>query len=94
MKSMTGYSYAEYNDGNITVSPNSLTIESGSSTTITLSAYNAIGDVSIESKDNNIAVVDTNKWFTGMVEEKETKTGVIKITGKSVGTTSDFHWWH
>ena len=74
-------------DGNITVSPNSLTIESGSSTTITLSAYNAIGDVSIESKDNNIAVVDTNKWFTGMVEEKETKTGVIKITGKGVGTT-------
>ena len=75
-------------DGYVSVSPNSLTIEQGSSKTFTITAYNAIGDVSIKSNNSGIASVSTGEWGTGMVEEKVTKTGSITVTGKSVGTTT------
>ena len=75
-------------DGYVSVSPSSLTIEQGSSKTFTITAYNAIGDVSIKSNNSGIASVSTGEWGTGMVEEKVTKTGSITVTGKSVGTTT------
>lgn len=73
--------------GDITVSPGSLTVEQGSSVKFTISAYNTIGDVSISSGNNNVATIDVNQWSTGIVEEKQTKTGTITVVGKSVGTT-------
>ena len=73
--------------GDISVSPTSLTIEKGSSKTFTITAYNTIGDVSIETKDNSIASISTNQWSTGMVEEKQNKTGTITVTANEVGTT-------
>lgn len=75
-------------DGYVSVSPSSLTIEQGSSKTFTITAYNAIGDVSIKSNNSGIASVSTGEWGTGMVEEKVTKTGSITVIGKSVGTTT------
>ena len=75
-------------DGYVSVSPSSLTIEQGSSKTFTITAYNAIGDVSIKSNNSGIASVSTGEWGTGMVEEKVTKTGSITVTGNSVGTTT------
>lgn len=75
-------------EGYISVSPGSLTIEQGSSKTFTITAYNAIGDVTISSNDSSIASVSTGSWGTGMVGEKETKSGTITVTGNSVGTTT------
>jgi len=75
-------------DGYISVSPSSLTIEQGGSTTFTITAYNAIGDVSISSNNSDIASVSTGEWGTGMVDENQTKTGYITVTGNSVGTTT------
>ena len=73
--------------GYISASPSSLTIEQGSSKSFTITAYNAIGDVSIKSNNSGIASVSTGMWSTGMVEEKQTKTGTVTVTGNSVGST-------
>lgn len=75
-------------EGYISASPRSLTIEQGSSKTFTITAYNAIGDVSITSNNSGIASASTGEWGTGMVDEKQTKTGSITVTGHSVGTTT------
>lgn len=75
-------------EGYISASPTSLTIEQGSSETFTITAYNAIGDVSIKSNNSDVASVDTGDWGTGMVDEKQTKTAIITVTGNSVGTTT------
>jgi len=75
-------------EGYIDASPSSLTIEQGSTKTFTITAYNAIGDVSIKSNNSSIASVSIGDWGTGMVEEKVKKTGSITVTGKSVGTTT------
>lgn len=74
--------------GYISASPSSLTIEQGSSKSFTITAYNAIGDVSIRSNNSGIASVSTGIWSTGMVEEKQTKSGTVTVTGNSVGTTT------
>ena len=74
--------------GSISASPTSLTIEVGSSKTFTISAYNAIGDVSISSSNSGVASVSTGEWGTGMVDEGQNKTGIITVTGKSVGTAT------
>ena len=75
-------------EGYVSASPSSLTIEQGSSKSFTITAYNAIGDVSIKSNNNGIASVSTGEWGTGMVDEKQTKTGTVTVTGNSVGTTT------
>ena len=75
-------------EGYISVSPSSLTIEQGSSKTFTITAYNAIGDVSVRTNNNGVASVSTGSWGTGMVGEKETKSGTVTVTGNSVGTTT------
>lgn len=74
--------------GYVSISPGSLTIEQGSSKTFKISAYNAIGDVYIKSNNTSIATVNANEWGTGMVEEKQTKTKTITVTGKSIGSTT------
>ena len=74
--------------GGITISPNSLTIEEGSSGTFTITAENTIGDVSISSNDSSIASVSAGSWGTGMVERDQTKSGTITVTGKSVGVAT------
>ena len=75
-------------EGYISVSPSSLTIKKGSSATFTITAYNAIGDAKIISNNSGIASVNTSSWETGMVGEKETKKGSIKVNGLAVGTTT------
>lgn len=74
--------------GNISASPSSLTIEVGSSKTFTISAYNTIGDVSISSSNSSVASVSTGEWGTGMVDEGQTKSGTVTVTGKSIGTAT------
>ena len=74
--------------GGITVSPESLTIEEGSSKTITIAAYNTVGDVYIKSNNSSIATVDNSKWTTGAVGSGETKTGTITVKGVSEGSTT------
>lgn len=75
-------------EGYISAAPKSLTIEQGSSKAFTITAYNAIGDVYISSSNSGVASVSTEEWGTGMVEEKNTKTGTIIVTGKSLGSTT------
>ena len=75
-------------EGYISISPNSLTIEQGSTKKFTITAYNTIGDVTIKSNDNDIASISSSEWGTGMVDEKQTKTTSITITGKKVGNTT------
>jgi hypothetical protein len=77
-----------YAYGYINATPNTLTIEQGSSKTFTITAFNAIGDVEIKSNNNAIASVNTGSWGTGMVGEKETKTGTVTVTGSAIGTTT------
>ena len=74
--------------GNITVSPSTIKVEVGSTKTITITAKNTIGDVSITSSNNSVAKVNVNEWGTGMVEEGQTKTGSIRVTGVSEGTAT------
>lgn len=74
--------------GSVSVSPSSLTIEQGSSKTITISAYNTIGDVTISSSNVSIATVSSSFWGTGMVDEGQTKTGTITVKGINVGTST------
>ena len=74
--------------GNITAAPSTLTIEVGSSKKFTITAKNAIGDVSIASSDSKIAKVSASEWGTGMVEEGKIKSGTITVTGVSEGTAT------
>ena len=74
--------------GYISASPVSLTIEQGSSKTFTITAYNTIGDVYISSNNNGVASVNVGEWGTGMVDEKQTKTGIITVTGNSIGSAN------
>ena len=74
--------------GDITTSPDSLTIEVGSSKTFKISAYNTIGDVTISSSDTSVASVDKNTWETGMTDENKTVEGTITVKGEKVGTTA------
>ena len=71
-------------EGYFNISPNSLTIEQGSSKTFTITAYNAIGDVYIKSSNSNVASVNNSEWGTGIVDEKQTKKGTITVTGKNI----------
>jgi len=74
-------------EGYFSASPGSLTIEQGSTKTFTITAFNAIGDATIRSENSGVASVNIGEWGTGMVGENETKTGVVTVIGKSVGTT-------
>lgn len=75
-----------YASGGIAVSPTSLTIEVGSSKTFKITATNAIGDVLISSSNTGVAKVNTSEWSTGMVDENETKSETITVTGVSEGS--------
>ena len=72
--------------GYINPSTSSLTIQQGSSTTFSITAFNAIGDVSISSSNTAVATVSASSWSTGMVGDGETKSGTITVTGVGVGS--------
>lgn len=74
--------------GYISISPSTITIEEGSTKTITITAYNAIGDVTIKSNSTDIAMVDSKFWETGPVGDHETKKGTITVTGIKKGRTT------
>ena len=74
--------------GYINVSSDSITVTKGSTTAFTITAFNAIGDVTISSNDTNIATVNKSEWETGIVGENETKSGEIIVTGINTGTTT------
>lgn len=74
--------------GGITTDTKTLTITKGSTKTFVITATNAIGDVSIKSSDTKVATVDTSLWETGMVEEGQSKTGTITVTGIAAGKTT------
>jgi len=74
--------------GGISASPASLTIEVGSTKSFNIIATNTIGDVSISSSNGGVAQVSTSYWTTGMVEEDQTKTGSVTVTGVSEGTST------
>lgn len=75
-------------EGYVSVTPSSITVEQGSSKTFTITAYNTIGDVSISSSNSNVASVNVGYWETGMVEEKQTKSGSVTIVGNNIGTAT------
>lgn len=75
-------------EGYVSASTSSLTIEQGTYKTFTITAYNTIGDVYINSNNSGVASVSTGMWGTGMVDEKQTKSGTVTVTGNSVGTTT------
>lgn len=79
------YAYAS---GGVSVSPTSLTVEVGSKKTFTIKITNAIGDVDIVSSDTSVATVNKSSFGTGMVEEGQTKSTSVTVTGVSVGTTT------
>lgn len=74
--------------GDITVSTDKIILEVGEKKTFTISAYNTIGDVTIESNNSSIADVNPSEWETGTIEDGKTITGEITVTGNSVGTAS------
>ena len=74
--------------GGISASPASLTIEVGSTKSFNIIATNTIGDVSISSSNSGVAQVSTSYWTTGMVDEGQTKTGSVTVTGVSEGTST------
>lgn len=84
------YSFNEksYAAGNISVSPSSLDVEIGTTKSFTITAMNTIGDVTITSDNPSIATVGQNEWSTGMVDEQQTKTGTINVTGINQGSTT------
>ena len=79
--------FSVFAEGDITLNPTSLEIEVGESKVFTISAYNVVGDVTIEQTDPEVATVSQSEWTTGVTEEKETKTVDITVTGLKVGTT-------
>lgn len=74
--------------GGIAVSPASLTIEVGESKTFTITATNVIGDVAIASSNANVARAGMSEWGTGMIDEGQTKTGNVTVTGVSEGNAT------
>lgn len=75
-------------EGYISVSPSTLTIEEGSSKTISITAFNAIGDVTIKSNGTDVATVNSGFWETGQVGDHETKKGTITVRGIKAGSTT------
>jgi len=74
--------------GYISFSPSTLTIEEGNTKTITITAYNAIGDVEINSNETDIVAIDSKFWETGPVGDNETKKGTITVKGIKKGRTT------
>lgn len=74
--------------GYISPSTGSLSIQQGSSTSFSITAYNAIGDVTITSSNPSVATVSTSSWSTGMVGSGETKVGTVTVTGVGVGAAT------
>ena len=75
-------------DGHVSVSSDSLIIEQGDSKSFTINIYNAIGDIYIKSNDSNVASVNISEWGTGIIDEKQTKSVEVVVTGNNVGKTS------
>lgn len=71
--------------GGINVSPTTLEIEVGSKKSFKISAYNSIGDVILTTSNSSVATISTSSWGTGMVDEKQTKSTNITVTGKRIG---------
>lgn len=80
------YSSCAFASGGITISAPNLTIEVGSTNTFVVTATNTIGDVSIASSNPDVAQVDVSEWSTGMIEEGQTKSGTITVTGVHEGS--------
>ena len=74
--------------GSITASPESLTIEVGSSKTFTINSNNSVGDVTINNSDTSIISIDKNEWETGIVESGEKKSGTITVTALKIGSAT------
>ena len=75
-------------EGYILVSPKNITLEEGSSKTITITAYNAVGDVSLKSNKPTIATISEHFWETGPISDHETKTTQITVKGIKKGKTT------
>lgn len=73
--------------GGVAVSAAGVTVEVGSTATFTVAAMNVIGDVTIVSSNVGVATVSAGEWGTGMVDEGQTKSGTITVTGVSEGNT-------
>ena len=71
--------------GNIAVSTTTLEVEVGSKKSFKISAYNSIGDVTLTTSNSDVATINANSWSTGMVDEKQTKSTNITVTGKRIG---------
>lgn len=74
--------------GYISASPSSITVEVGSSATFTITAQNAVGDVSISSSNSGVAQINKSFFETGAIGGGATVNGVVTVTGVSEGSTT------
>ena len=74
--------------GYISPSKSFLNVYVGETASFTITAYDAIGDVTISSSNTGIATVSPSFWGTGMVGEGETKKAIITVKGVKAGTTT------
>ena len=74
--------------GYISASPSSITVEVGSSASFTITAQNAVGDVTIASNNGGIAQINKSFFETGAIGGGQTVNGVVTVTGVSEGYTS------
>lgn len=74
--------------GYISASPSSITVEVGSSASFTITAQNAVGDVTIASNNGGIAQINKSFFETGAIGGGQTVNGVVTVMGISEGSTS------
>lgn len=74
--------------GYISPSTGAISVQEGSSTSFTITAYNAVGDVSVSSSNPGVAVVSPGSWETGAIGDGQTKTGTFTVTGVGVGSAT------
>lgn len=73
--------------GDISISPENITLEVGEEKLITITAYNVVGDAKIKSNDINVVTIDNDEWETGIIEEEQTIISEITIKGIGIGKT-------
>ena len=74
--------------GYISPSTGSISVYQGNSTTFSITAYNAVGDVVVSSSNPGVATVSPGSWATGAVDAGQTKTGTFTVTGVGVGSAT------
>lgn len=74
--------------GSIAPSTTSLTVQQGNSTSFSVIASNAIGDVIVSSSNPSVATVSPGSWATGAIGAGQNLSGAFTVTGVSPGSAT------